>query len=183
MSQGSSSAFRRFGILLGTAGLAVLTLLMVFYSPFGFLLVPAILGGSVAAVVMLRRHRFGSQPPTSLPPGLGEGLYPTDMINMARIRVSGVGGLGLVAMSAAVAFFVPPIRAAMIVAIIGGAAAAFAVVLYRRRRGPIGSSGRGLPGARFMAIRPGDAPLSSDDDAREPSTPIDRTVVAGVKPA
>jgi hypothetical protein len=183
MTQGSSSAFRRFGVLLVTAGLILFTFLMVFYSPFGFLLVPAILGGSVAALVMLRRHRFGSQPPTNLPPGLGNEVHPTDMINMARIQVSGIGGLGMVAMSAAVAFFVPPIRTAMVVAIIGGAIAALAVVLYRRRRGPIGSSDSGLPGARFMPIRPGDAPLSREDSARKDSAPIDRAVIAGAKPA
>jgi hypothetical protein len=82
-----------------------------------------------------------------------------------------------------VAFFVPPIRTAMVVAIIGGAIAALAVVLYRRRRGPIGSSDSGLPGARFMPIRPGDAPLSREDSARKDSAPIDRAVIAGAKPA
>jgi len=182
MTQGSSSAFRRFGVLLVTAGLVLLTLLMVFYSPFGFLIVPAILGGSVAALLMLRRHRFGSQPPTSLPPGLGDEVYPTDMINMARIRVSGIGGLGMVAMSAAVAFFVPPIRTAMIVAIIGGTIAAVAVVLYRRRRGPMDSSSRGLPGARFLPIRPGDGPLPSDDRSRERTNHLDRSAIAGARP-
>ena len=75
------------------------------------------------------------------------GRLPTDVINMAHIRVAGAGGLGLVVMAAAVAIYLPGVREAMVIAgVFGGV---LAVVLIRRRReagGPMPSSGR-KPGA------------------------------------
>lgn len=76
--------------------------------PVTAVLFPGFLGGLViAAVIVLlqrRRHHAPSVvvPYRSLP-------ISSDVINMARIQVAGVGGLGLVAMSAAVALNVPRI--------------------------------------------------------------------------
>jgi len=61
----------------------------------------------------------------------------TDMINMARIRVAGVGGLGMVAMSLVVAAFVPSIRFSMAIACALGVVLAAVLIAFRRRKGPL----------------------------------------------
>lgn len=58
----------------------------------------------------------------------------TDPINIASIRVAGIGGLGLVAMAAIVAWYVPGIRVATLVALGAGAALAVALIAWRRTR-------------------------------------------------
>lgn len=176
------STFRRIGVVLGVLGLALFTLLMAVFSPFALLLIPALAGGVVTALILLRRQ-FGSEAPTSLPQTFPGEQLSTDVINAAHIRVAGFGGLGLVAMSAVIAIAIPPIRMAMIVAIVGGAIAALVVVLYRRRNGPIESSSHGLPGARTMLIGTDDA-SSADAPARNdrPHHPrLDESAVVGVK--
>ena len=56
----------------------------------------------------------------------------TDPINVARIRVAGVGGLGLVAMAGVVAWNVPAIGIATVLAVTGGIALASSLVMWRR---------------------------------------------------
>ena len=67
-----------------------------------------------------------------------------NMINMASIKVAGIGGLGLVAMAATVALGIPRIAESMAVGIGLGAVGAVIVILRRRRTGAMPSSGRGL---------------------------------------
>jgi hypothetical protein len=57
----------------------------------------------------------------------------TDVINIAHIRVAGVGGLGLVAMAAIVAWNVPAIGAAVAVALATGIVLAVVIIAWRRR--------------------------------------------------
>ena len=56
----------------------------------------------------------------------------TDAINISRIPVAGVGGLGLVAMAFIVAWFVPAIGVSLAVAAIAGVALAVALIAWRR---------------------------------------------------
>jgi hypothetical protein len=72
----------------------------------------------------------------------------TDIINMARVRVKGAGGLGMVAMAVTVAAFVPSIRLSMAIAVVLGVVMAVAMILWRRRSGPL--STRIEPGAHSM---------------------------------
>jgi hypothetical protein len=58
-----------------------------------------------------------------------------DHINMAHIRVAGVGGLGLVAMAAVVAWNVPEIAVAMTIALVTGVALAAGLIAWRRHAG------------------------------------------------
>jgi hypothetical protein len=58
----------------------------------------------------------------------------TDPINISHIRVAGIGGLGLVAMAAVVAWNVPEIGIATIAAVTGGIAIAAALIMWRRVR-------------------------------------------------
>jgi hypothetical protein len=110
--------------------------------PLVIILGPGILGGILFALII--RRVAGS-------PDDGRQLAPpsTGMINMARIRVEGGGGLGMLAMAVCVALFVPRIRSTMEVAAALGLMLAVGLILWRRRTGPLPSAGRG-PGAHSM---------------------------------
>ena len=103
--------------------------------PLLIIIVPGVLGGIVLALLMSRlpapqnRERQSQLEPPS-----------TSMINMARIRIVGVGGLGMVAMAITVAIFVPRIRSSMILAFVLGVVLAMALIAVRRRKGPLSSS-------------------------------------------
>ena len=83
-----------------------------------------------------------------------------DVINIASIRVAGVGGLGLVAMAAALAWSIPRIGQTMALGAVLGAGLAVVLILWRRRLGPIPTSS-GRPGANTtLSI---DEPVSPED--------------------
>ena len=108
--------------------------------PVMIVLVPGFLGGLIVALVMFRmKARSSLDSFRDLP-------RSTDPINMARIRVEGVGGLGLVAMALTVAWFVPRIRQHVAIGLGLGVLLAVVLILLRRRRGPMLSSGE-APGA------------------------------------
>ena len=117
--------------------------------PFLMILVPGLLGGIVFALGVRRFGRSSAQPV-----GTSYRLQPlpTDTINMARIRVSGVGGLGLVAMAITVALFVPRIRLSISIALALGLAFALLLIAHRRRTGPLPSSGARPGGHTALAI-------------------------------
>lgn len=106
------------------------------------LLLPGTLGGLLFAGVAILLHRKKSRPSLDVP--YRPDPISIDMINMASIKVAGVGGLGLVAMAAAVALDVPRIAQSMAIGIVFGAIGAAIVILRRRRTGAMPSSGRGL---------------------------------------
>ena len=76
----------------------------------------------------------------------------TDAINISRIRVAGIGGLGLVAMSLLVAIFVPRIGQALGVGLVFGVLLGVALILGRRRFGVMKSSGRQSGANTTLAI-------------------------------
>jgi hypothetical protein len=106
------------------------------------ILVPGLAGGLVLTLILLRfnrrRHARPGEPDTSL-------LGP-EAINMAHIRVAGVGGLGLVATALVVAIFIPRIGVSLAVGLALGTVLALGLILRRRGTGPMPSSGR-HPGA------------------------------------
>ena len=108
------------------------------------IVVPGVLGGVVVAVLI---GLWASKPRGLRPQTRLEAPSP-NLINMARIRVDGVGGLGMVAMAITVAIFVPRIRSSMAIALLLGAIFAAALIAYRRRQGPLGSNT--TPGAHAM---------------------------------
>jgi hypothetical protein len=117
--------------------------------PFLMILVPGLLGGIVVALGV---GRFGR---SAVEPGRTSHRLPalsTDTINMARIRVSGVGGLGLVAMAVTVALFVPRIRLSLSLALALGLAFAVLLIVHRRRTGPLPSSGARPGGHTALAV-------------------------------
>ena len=56
-----------------------------------------------------------------------------DHINMAHVRVAGLGGLGLVAMAGVVAWNVPAIGVVTLTALVSGVVLAAALIVWRRR--------------------------------------------------
>jgi peptidoglycan/LPS O-acetylase OafA/YrhL len=126
------------------------------------LLVPAVVGGGIALAV----RYFGQAPMSSnrVDADAFSNDRPTDVINISRIRVAGIGGLGFVAMAAVIAIALQRVGETVILGLVGGVIAAVAVILYRRRHGPLTSSGQG-PGGRAFLV--------GDDDDEEP-TPAPR---------
>jgi hypothetical protein len=129
--------------------------------PLIVILAPGVIGGLLVAVFLIR---FQGAAASGAPAGR---LDPpsTSLINMARIRVAGGGGLGMVAMATVVAIFVPRIRFSMVVGLVLGGVLATALIAYRRRQGSWSSGGR-HPGAHSlfaidMPVRRG----TTDDDA------------------
>lgn len=113
--------------------------------PVTLIVVPGFLGGIVVALVVIRLRQ---RPHTGAVPADAYRVQPlsTDVINMAHIRVAGIGGLGLVAMAVCVALFVPRIRQSIALALVLGVLFALVLIMRRRTEGPMSSSGRS-PGA------------------------------------
>ena len=121
--------------------------------PFLIIIVPGLIGGLVFALLFARLHGGpDASNETRLDPP------STNLINMARIRVAGMGGLGMLAMSVVVAIFVPRIRFTMAIALVLGAALAGGLIALRRQLGPWSSNGQ-HPGAHSM--------LPNDNSQRE----------------
>ena len=113
--------------------------------PIVLVLVPGILGGFVIAAAVILMNRRATRKPAMVVPYRLEHVSP-HMINMASIKVAGLGGLGLVAMAAAVALDVPEIGTMVGIGAALGTFAAIGMILRARLRGPLPSSGQ-RPGA------------------------------------
>jgi len=128
------------------------------------LLVLGFVGGLLIAGVTILLQRRG-KPPSFVPPvPYRQNPLTIDMINMASIKVAGVGGLGLVAMAAAVALDVPRIAQSVGVGIGLGAIGAVIVIARRRKTGVLPSSGRGMGANTVLAI---DEPLTPRPETAE----------------
>ena len=137
--------------------------------PLLIIIVPGLLGGVLLALLFARFHGAPSESEASTrlaPPSPG-------LINMARIRVSGFGGLGMVAMSIVVAIFVPRIRLTMAIALVLGGVMAAVLIAQRRRHSPWNSQ---LPGAHSML--PNEAPEASATRERDPIVPDDHQLIS-----
>jgi hypothetical protein len=146
-----------------------------FVDPVTLVLAPGVLGGLVIAWLIARVQRRSSTPAST--DAFSRNGRSSDVINMAHIRVAGVGGLGLVAMAAAVAFNVPRVGQALAVAAVAGAAFAAVLIAWRRKTGALPSSGA-RPGANtVLAI---DAPHSADvqPSSADRATELTQTVPA-----
>lgn len=137
--------------------------------PVTLVVVPGFLGGIVIALVAVRLQR-GSLSRTD--PFTREPIS-TDVINMARIRVAGIGGLGLVAMAVVVAVAVPRIGQSLAAGLVLGALFAIVLIARRSRSGPLPSSGQQAGANTTLSI---DAPPPSADEANRDGAPRARTV-------
>ena len=120
-------------------------------------LIPGILGGFLLSLLIARFRR--GTPPTFVPRRL-EAPSPS-LINMAHIKIEGLGGLGLVAAVIAVAIADPRIRLAVIIAFVLGAGLALGLIALRRSSGAMHSDG---PDDQSM-LHLGDEPRSRESKA------------------
>ncbi|MEP6915131.1 MAG: hypothetical protein ABJC89_05770 [Acidobacteriota bacterium] len=135
--------------------------------PLLIILVPGVLGGAMLALLI--RFNWRRAPSTVVPRRL-EAPTPT-LINMAHIKVEGVGGLGMVAVVVIVALSEPSIRLATIVGAVLGAALALVLIAKRRHDGGLPSVGDG-PGDRSVLGLDADPARKSMAGGRETIEPV-----------
>ena len=128
------------------------------------LLVLGFFGGLVVAGVTILLQRRSKPQSLGAPVPYRQNPINIDVINMASIKVAGVGGLGLVAMAAAVALDVPRIAQSVGIGIGLGAIGAVIVIARRRGTGGMPSSGRGMGANTVLAI---DEPLTPRPETAE----------------
>jgi hypothetical protein len=66
-------------------------------------------------------------------------------INMSRIKVSGIGGLGMLGMAVVMAVALPEVRVFVVLSLIVGTLTGLALIRYRSTRGPWGPDDREHP--------------------------------------
>ena len=96
-----------------------------------FLLFLAVIGGGGGAALMIALNRRQHQPPLAVPDAFAEN-QPEGMLNVSKIRVAGLGGLGMVAVALAMALTIPAIGVSLGLGLIGGFLIAVALIPYRR---------------------------------------------------
>jgi|RhiMethySRZTD1v2_1073278.scaffolds.fasta_scaffold1588883_2 hypothetical protein len=128
--------------------------------PIFLIIVPGLVGGLVIALVVMRANRRSRRDVVAGPVERFD--PPTDVVNMSRIRVAGIGGLGLVAMALVVALTVPRIGETLAWGVGLGVLLAVVLVLRGRRRGPLPSSGMRAGANTVLSI---DASERHDDEA------------------
>jgi len=119
-----------------------------------------IVGGAVMALVTFGVRHVSPRPPAliQMPP---EPLS-TDLINMAHIRVVGIGGLGLLIVTLMMAFVLPELAAALFASVALGILFAGGLVVWRRSHARLDSDDSGLPPA-LLDMKPR---RTLDDPAR-----------------
>lgn len=161
---------RRVVVLLGLA-LVVATLASgsSAYDPWAFVeivAIPAGFGAVVGFVLILLRR--GGTAPVLADRDPFERDTSSDVINMARIRVAGVGGIGMVLVALAMAWVFPRIGQSLLIGVAGGVVVSAFIIMRRRRSGPLSSGDRGPGGHSILVAGP-------DDDEPTPGPADDRS--------
>jgi hypothetical protein len=103
-----------------------------------------LVGGFVIALLIIKLHGH-LRGPSSAEAFVHRPLS-TDVINMASIKVAGIGGLGMVFVSALVALTIPAVGLSVGTGLVTGIVMALFLIRRRRRAGVLPSSSKG-PGA------------------------------------
>jgi hypothetical protein len=111
------------------------------------ILVPGLLGGLVLALLIAVNARGTA--PTFVPRRLA--APSPSLINMAHIRVEGLGGLGMVGAIAVVAIADSRIMLATILALVLGGGLSLVLIATRRRSDPLPSAG-GIEGRSVLRL-------------------------------
>jgi hypothetical protein len=109
--------------------------------PIALVAIPGIVGGAVIALLLFRlgKSSAGHELPAD---AFRRQPLSTDIINMAHIRVAGLGGLGLVVVALVVAVTIPRIGQSLAAGLVLGGVFAAALILWRQQKGPMPSSGQ-----------------------------------------
>ena len=139
--------------------------------PVTLLIVVAFVGGLVVALLLALFHHRSSRVKEPVPRRDDAPLV--DAIDIAHIKVTGIGGLGFVLLALAVAAYIPSIGVSLATGATLGIVFAVVLILQRRRIGPLPSSG-GRPGANTtLSIEMGESAAS--DDQTKDSVNLSRT--------
>jgi hypothetical protein len=130
--------------------------------PLLFILIPGLVGGLVLALLIASTRRGTAA--TFVPKRL-EAPSPS-LINMANIRVEGVGGLGMVGAVVIVAVADSRIGLATIMALVLGGALALVLITMRRQNGSLPSAGGGPEDRSVLHLEGKDDAVRAD--ARRP---------------
>jgi hypothetical protein len=140
--------------------------------PLFIVLILGVVGGLALALLIAARP---NRPASTVVPRRLDAPTPA-LINMAHIRVEGLGGLGMVAAVIAVAIADSRIRLAIIIAAVLGTGIALALIAIRRRTGALPSSGGGPDDRSLLHLDAPSRSRSADDppDSKAPDGPSGR---------
>lgn len=113
------------------AGVGCVALILAMSAHLAAFLVVAAIGGAVLAT-MLYKDEVPRVESTSHDP-FARDVFAADSLNLAHVRVAGVGGAGLLLVSFFVALQYQLLTAALIAGVCGGLMWASALISYRRR--------------------------------------------------
>jgi hypothetical protein len=119
-------------------------------------LIQALAGGVAVAFLLTKLGRRFASRIAAVPPRHDE--FPTVAVNIAHIQVVGIGGLGLVATCAVVAWFIPAVGFSLGAGFALGTLLAIVLIVRRKESGPMPSSSQ-RPGANTI--------LSIDEPSQE----------------
>jgi len=144
--------------------------------PIYALVIAGVAGGVAMAAWLFRFNRGRARNPLDT----GARAHgSTDVINMASIRVEGVGGLGLVLLAIGVAAGIPQIGKSMAAGLVLGGLMAWFLIRRRRANGPMPSSGQ-QPGANTtLAIDADPIVVESPTPSESPVDEHDARLVIG----
>ena len=129
----SSGLTRRVILLLALSIIAVGLFMSIRSDATGPYILAFVLSAAIGGVLMLTlvRHAHPS-PKISVPDSFQRDALGTHVIDASRIRVAGIGGLGLMVMAVALGFAIPRIGVSLALGLIGGFFVSLAIAAYRR---------------------------------------------------
>jgi hypothetical protein len=158
---------------------ASLTFAVLWSVGLGWFLVLTAGGGALAASAMRPMGRRQRPGPVTVD-AFARDTTGTDTINVARVRVAGVGGIGMLLVALAIALDLAFVGVVLAAGLAGGLLAAVAIILWRRRTGPLQSSPTGPGGARGVLFSettdPPSAPSADTSDRQQRRTVAASTI-------